>query len=63
MRKSAALLLLCACAYAASPAKIVLVAGKPSHGPGEHEFNAGTILLDKCLRQTKGIETTIVKGG
>src|SRR5579871_3739116 len=63
MQKSAAVLLLCACAYAASPAKIVLVAGKPSHGPGEHEFNAGTILLDKCLRQTRGVETSIVKGG
>ena len=64
MRKSAAaLLLLCTCAYAASPAKIVLIAGKPSHGAGEHEFNAGTILLDKCLKQSKGIETTVVKGG
>ena len=62
-KPAAVLLLLCACAYAASPAKIVLVAGKPSHGPGEHEFNAGTILLDKCLRQTTGVETTIVKGG
>ncbi len=25
----------------AADKKIVLVAGKPSHGPGEHEFNAG----------------------
>jgi type 1 glutamine amidotransferase len=63
MQKLAALLLLSCAAYAASPAKIVLVAGSPSHGPGEHEFNAGTILLDKCLRQTKGVETTVVKGG
>ena len=29
--------------------KIVLVAGKPSHGPGEHEYNAGCSLLKKCL--------------
>ena len=21
--------------------KLVIIAGKPSHGPGEHEFNAG----------------------
>src|SRR6266542_1020104 len=48
---------------AAPPAKIVLVAGRPSHGPGEHEFNAGTLLLEKCLRQNQGIETTVVKGG
>jgi type 1 glutamine amidotransferase len=64
MWKSAvALLLLCASIQAASPARIVLIAGKPSHGPCEHEFNAGTLLVDKCLRQTKGIETTVVKGG
>ncbi len=29
--------------------KVVLVAGPRSHGPGEHEFNAGTLLLKKCL--------------
>jgi|694.fasta_scaffold05359_14 type 1 glutamine amidotransferase len=29
--------------------KLVLVAGKPSHGPGEHEFRAGTLLVKKCL--------------
>lgn len=50
-------------AFAAAPAKIVLVAGTPSHGPGEHEFNAGTLLLEKCLRQNKGVETVVVTGG
>ena len=29
--------------------KVVMVAGTPSHGPGEHEFNAGSLLLKKCL--------------
>jgi hypothetical protein len=29
--------------------KIVMVAGKMSHGPGDHEFNAGIKLLKKCL--------------
>lgn len=48
---------------AASPAKIVLVAGKPSHGPGAHEFNAGILLLEKSLRQNKGVETVVAKGG
>ena len=52
-----------AAAFAASPTRIVLVAGKPSHGAGQHEFNAGTLLLEKCLRQNKGIETLVVKGG
>jgi len=29
--------------------KVVMVAGTPSHGKGEHEFNAGSELLKKCL--------------
>lgn len=29
--------------------KLVLIAGKPSHPPGMHEFRAGTMLLEKCL--------------
>ena len=29
--------------------KLVLIAGKPSHPPGMHEFKAGTTLLEKCL--------------
>jgi len=31
--------------------KIVMVAGKMSHGPGSHEFNAGIKLLAKCLNE------------
>lgn len=31
--------------------KIVMIAGTPSHGPGDHEFNAGVQLLKKCLDQ------------
>jgi len=30
---------------------VVFIAGKPSHGPGEHEHNAGVQLLAKCLFQ------------
>ncbi len=30
---------------------ILLLAGNPSHGPGEHEHNAGVKLLAKCLAQ------------
>jgi type 1 glutamine amidotransferase len=29
--------------------QILLLAGKPSHGPGQHEHNAGVLLLKKCL--------------
>ncbi|HEX3725166.1 MAG TPA: ThuA domain-containing protein, partial [Pirellulales bacterium] len=35
--------------------KIVMVAGTPSHGPGDHEFNAGTKILKKCLDKLPGI--------
>jgi len=47
----------------AADAKIVLIAGTPSHGPGEHEFNAGTKLLEKCLKEVPGIEPVFVAGG
>ncbi len=30
---------------------VLLLAGRPSHGPGEHEHNAGVQLLAKCLAQ------------
>lgn len=29
--------------------KIVMLAGTPSHAAGDHEFNAGCLLLKKCL--------------
>jgi len=29
--------------------KLVMVAGQPSHGPGEHEHRAGVLLAEKCL--------------
>jgi type 1 glutamine amidotransferase len=38
-----------------SAKKIVLVAGTPSHGPKDHEFNAGVLLLKKCLDATPGV--------
>jgi type 1 glutamine amidotransferase len=49
--------------HAADTAKIVLVAGKPSHGPGDHEFNAGCKLLAKCLAEVPGAEPVVVTGG
>ena len=29
--------------------RIVLIAGRPSHPPGMHEFRAGCLLLQKAL--------------
>src|SRR5262249_11143751 len=48
---------------AADTAKVVMIAGRPSHGPGDHEFNAGCKLLAKCLAQVPGIEPVVVTGG
>jgi hypothetical protein len=47
----------------AKPKKLVLIAGTPSHGPGDHEFNAGVQLLNQCLAGVKGLETTVVLNG
>lgn len=40
--------------------KVVMVAGKPSHGRGEHEFNAGCDLLKKCLDESAPQVLTVV---
>jgi type 1 glutamine amidotransferase len=47
----------------AADKRILLVAGRPSHPPGAHEFNAGSMLLAKCLNATPGIKATVEKGG
>src|SRR6478735_3123270 len=43
--------------------KIVLIAGKPSHPPGMHEFRAGSLLLQKCLAGYPGITVQVYDGG
>jgi type 1 glutamine amidotransferase len=43
--------------------KIVIVAGRPSHGAGEHEFNAGSLLLKKCLDENVPYAVTQVYDG
>jgi Trehalose utilisation len=44
-------------ALARAPArKLVMLAGRPSHGPMEHEFAAGLLLLKKCLANVPGLE-------
>jgi type 1 glutamine amidotransferase len=43
--------------------KIVLVAGRASHGPGEHEFFAGCSILMKLLRQTRGVFPVMARDG
>jgi hypothetical protein len=46
-------------AFSADKKSIVMIAGKPSHGPGQHEHNAGIQLLKKCLEQGVADEVNI----
>jgi hypothetical protein len=43
--------------------KLIIIAGRPSHPPRMHEFNAGVQLLAKCLESQKGLETHYVLNG
>lgn len=42
---------------------IILIAGTPSHPTLMHEYNAGCLLLKKCLAGVKGVETTVYISG
>ncbi|MEX2580145.1 MAG: DUF1080 domain-containing protein [Verrucomicrobiales bacterium] len=46
-------------------AKIVFVAGKPSHAPGHHEHNAGSLLLADLLNEHHGdkVLATVYRNG
>lgn len=48
---------------AAAAKKLVIIAGKPSHPPGMHEFNAGVQLLADCLQKVDGLQTQFVLNG
>ena len=50
-------------ANAEEAAKIVLVAGKPSHPPRMHEFNAGVQLIQKCLRGFDALDVHVSLNG
>lgn len=43
--------------------KVVLLAGSRSHGPGDHEFRAGSLLLAECLRTVPGVNPVVVSNG
>jgi Trehalose utilisation len=48
---------------AEAPKKLVLIGGTISHGPGDHEFNAGVKLLAKCLANVKELKVEVVNNG
>ena len=48
---------------AEQPKLIVFIAGKPSHGPGQHEYNAGCLLLKQCLDKLPQVRVTVYTNG
>ena len=54
---------LCALTLAAADKRIVLIAGRQSHGPGDHEFRAGSLLLKSCLDRVPGIKAEVYTNG
>jgi hypothetical protein len=59
----AILLLTVPAAGAQERKKLVIVAGKQSHGPGDHEFRAGSLLLQKCLAKVAALEVVVIPNG
>lgn len=47
----------------ASLNKVVIIAGKKSHGPGDHEFFAGCAILMDMLKQTPGVFPVMARDG
>lgn len=48
---------------AAADRQILLIAGAPSHPPGQHEQNAGVLLLQKWLNGVPGLHATVALNG
>ena len=43
--------------------RIVLIAGRPSHPPGMHEFRAGALLFQKALSSVPGVVVQVYDNG
>jgi type 1 glutamine amidotransferase len=43
--------------------RIVIIAGKASHGPGQHEFRAGSMLLQKAMAGVPGVNVQVYTNG
>lgn len=68
LRHSAGFMVLAAIISITLPAagadkRIVLIAGKPSHPPGMHEFRAGCLLFQKALASVSGVTVQVYDGG
>ncbi len=58
-----ALLVLATFTTFAADKRIVLIAGNPSHGPGDHEHRAGCLLLKSCLDKIPGVTAEVYSNG
>ena len=58
-----ALALLATVAAEAADKRILLIAGKVSHGPGDHEFRAGVLLWQESLKSVPGIQVEVYTNG
>jgi hypothetical protein len=47
----------------AADRRLVLIAGRPSHPPGMHEFRAGCLLFQKCLSGVPGLQVQVYSNG
>lgn len=52
-----------ALALSTSAKNLILIAGRPSHGPLDHEFRAGSLLLQKCLSQVPNLHVEVHTNG
>jgi len=50
-------------AAAADSKRLVMLAGRVSHGRGEHEFRAGCLLLQQSLAQVPGLRVEVYTNG
>ncbi len=48
---------------AAADKNLILIAGRPSHGPLDHEFRAGSLLWQKCLVGVPGLHVEVHTNG
>ncbi len=45
------------------PKKLLVIAGKPSHKAGEHEYNAGALLIQKWFADSPDVAVTVCLNG
>src|SRR4051812_1039505 len=60
-----AVFLPCWCAFspAAADKRVLLIAGPPSHGSGQHEHNAGVLLWQRCLAGVPHLQVDVALNG